>query len=58
MKILGIKLLPDAKALLRRVEEKAIRVRVAIKSFEQSKRDGELYQSRTPEMQREQATLN
>jgi len=38
----------DAKALLLRVEEKAIRVRVAIKSFEQSKRDGELYQSGTP----------
>ncbi len=31
----------DARKALRRVEEKAVRLRSAISSFEQSKRDGE-----------------
>lgn len=38
----------DARTLLRKVEEKAVRLRVAISSFEQSKKDGEPYAIESP----------
>jgi hypothetical protein len=47
----------DARALLRRVEERAIRVRCAISSFEQSKRDGEPYSTQSPNQTSEAATV-
>jgi len=46
----------DARALLRRVEERAIRVRCAISSFEQSKRDGEPYATQSDSHKSEAAT--
>jgi hypothetical protein len=46
----------DARKVLRRVEEKAVRLRVAISSFEQSRRTGEPYPAQSTDHKSEAAT--